>query len=57
MKALPLVMAASQKCKNMGMSLNQDEMGMIIDSLKASATPAERKRIDMMVNMMNIMKN
>jgi len=53
---LPLVLAMSKKSNSMGLQFSNEEMHQIVDTLSADLAPAEKKRIDMMMNMMSVMK-
>jgi len=53
---LPLVLAMSKKSNSMGLQFSNEEMNQIISTLTADLAPAEKKRIDMMMNMMSVMK-
>ena len=53
---LPLVLAMSKKSNSLGLQFSNDEMHQIVDTLSADLAPAEKKRIDMMMNMMSVMK-
>ena len=53
---LPLVLAMSKKSNSMGLQFSNEEMHQIVNTLSADLAPAEKKRIDMMMNMMSVMK-
>ena len=53
---LPLVLAMSKKSNSLGLQFSNDEMHQIVNTLSADLAPAEKKRIDMMMNMMSVMK-
>ncbi|SEW24865.1 hypothetical protein [[Clostridium] fimetarium] len=53
---LPLVLAMSKKSNSMGLQFSTEEMHQIVNTLSADLAPAEKKRIDMMMNMMSVMK-
>ena len=53
---LPLVLAMSKKSNSLGLQFSNEEMNQIISTLTADLAPAEKKRIDMMMNMMSVMK-
>ena len=55
-KILPLVLAMSKKSNSMGLQFSNEEMHQIVNTLSADLAPAEKKRIDMMMNMMSVMK-
>lgn len=44
---LPDLMAASSRLSEQGLSFTNDEISMIMDSLKESMSPEEQQRIDM----------
>jgi len=53
---LPLVLAMSKKSNSMGLQFSNEEMHQIVNTLSADLSPAEKKRVDMMMNMMSVMK-
>lgn len=53
---LPLVLAMSKKSNSMGLNFSNEEMHQIINAFSADLSPAEKKRVDMMMNMMTAMK-
>jgi len=53
---LPLVLAMSKKSNSMGLQFSSEEMHQIVNTLSADLSPAEKKRVDMMMNMMSVMK-
>jgi len=53
---LPLVLAMSKKSNSMGLQFSNEEMHQIVNTLSADLAPAEKKRIDMMMNMMSAFK-
>lgn len=53
---LPLVLAMSKKSSSMGLNFSNEEMHQIINAFSADLSPAEKKRVDMMMNMMTAMK-
>ena len=53
---LPLVLAMSKKSNSMGLQFTNEEMHQIVSTLSADLSPAEKKRVDMMMNMMSVMK-
>ena len=53
---LPLVLAMSKKSNSMGLQFTNEEMHQIVNTLSADLSPAEKKRVDMMMNMMSVMK-
>jgi len=46
----------SKKSNSMGLQFSNEEMHQIVNTLSADLAPAEKKRIDMMMNMMSVMK-
>ena len=53
---LPLVLAMSKKSNSMGLQFSSEEMHQIVNTLSADLSPAEKKRVVMMMNMMSVMK-
>lgn len=53
---LPLMLAMSQKSNSMGLNFSEDETQQIVSSLTADMPPAEKKKVDMMMNMFSMMK-
>ena len=53
---LPLVLAMSKKSNSMGLQFSNEEMHQLVNTLSADLSPAEKKRVDMMMNMMSVMK-
>lgn len=49
---LPLVMAVSQKAKQMGLSFTKEETVYIIDQLKENLSESDRSKLDMFVKLM-----
>lgn len=49
---LPLILAVSQKAKQLGVSFSKDETIMFANQLKQNATPAQQNQIDMILQMM-----
>lgn len=53
---LPLILAMSQKSNSMGLNFTNEEIQQIVNTLSANLSPDEKKRVDMMMNMMSMMK-
>lgn len=49
---LPLLLAVSQKSKQMGLTFTKEETLTLVNQLKASMPESEKARVDMLVNMM-----
>lgn len=53
---LPLILAMSQKSNSMGLHFTNEETQQIVNTLSADLSPADKKRVDMMMNMMSAFK-
>lgn len=51
-EVLPLILAISQKAKQMGISFTREETMYFINQLKDNLNESERAKVDMLVNMM-----
>lgn len=54
-EAMPLLMAALSSAKAQGLSFTQEEMNLIIELLKGSASKEEGERIDKLLNIFHQM--
>lgn len=50
---LPLLLAATQKSKQLGLTFTKDETKDIINSLKSDLTDSDKARIDMLLSMLS----
>lgn len=49
---LPLLLAVSQKSKQMGLTFTREETLTLVNQLKANLPESEKARVDMLINMM-----
>lgn len=49
---LPLLLAVSQKSKQMGLSFSKEEIMYLMEQAKADMPEKDRARVDMILNMM-----
>ena len=52
---MPLLMAALSSAKSQGLSFTQEEMNLIIELFKSSASKEEAERINKLLNIFNKM--
>ena len=49
---LPILLAVSQKSKQMGLSFTKEETLTLVNQLKTNMSESEKAKVDMLVNMM-----
>ena len=54
-EAMPLLMAALSSAKSQGLSFTQEEMNLIIELFKSSASKEDAERINKLLNIFNKM--
>lgn len=50
---LPLILAISQKAKQMGLIFTKDETLMLIENIKKDMSPKDRAKVDMITKMIS----